>query len=437
MSDTPTDLMDFAQASALLGVSSATLYRWVRERRIVAFKAGRQWRFRRADVEAALQERSSRSDRVAGELKALAESLGGGAVDAGAEAAAALVDRLVATAAERGASDVHVNPSAGGGARIFLRVKGRLAAAGDLGPAGAGRLRDGLVERAGGWPAIEAGGLGRFEARAGGKTLDLRLSYVPAVTGPQLVMRVWDASRITLDMSRIFPRPSDRAAADRLLALPYGLVLVSGPTGSGKTTTAYALLQALAEPGRAVYTVEDPVEVVLGRVAALERVVQVQAGPGFGLAAALRRVLQADPDVVFLADVPDEECARLACQVATSGHLVLAQVHADDPGDAIERFARLAGDPALVASCLAASTGQRLFRRRHADCDGAGCGQCVGGYRGRAAGYDFLFPDRAARAAISRGAWAGPGVAGLAAAGAALAASGETTEEEVERVLGG
>jgi general secretion pathway protein E len=267
------------------------------------------------------------------------------------------------------------------------------------------------------------------------KTLDLRLSFVPAVTGPQLVMRIWDASRMTLDMDRIFPRAVDRAGADRILAMPNGLVLVSGPTGSGKTTTAYALLQALAEAGRAVYTVEDPVEVVLGRVAALERVVQVQVGPGFDMATALRRVLQADPDVVFLADVPDGQTARLACQVATSGHLVLVQMHAQDPDDAIAQFARRTGDASLVASCLAVSTSQRLFRRVHRDCEGSGCSDCVDGYRGRTVGYDFQFSDRTQRAALSKGVFKERGDSGLRNAGTALVASGETTREEVSRVL--
>ena len=251
---------------------------------------------------------------------------------------------------------------------------------------------------------------------------------------------------------------------DSILAMPFGLVLVTGPSGSGKTTTACCLLHHLAARNLACYSVEDPVEVLL------EGVVQVPVGTEGCLdaATALRRILESDPDAIFLADIPNQDVARLACRAAIAGHLVFVQVHASSATDAVAQFLRQTGDPRLVASALAASLNQRLVRRVCKQCGvpathsesalralglpaepgdtqitkAVGCASCVGGYRGRLPLYEFLLPDDEFLAHVSRGTpeerlrglARAKGVPSLRQKALPLLVDGSTTLEEILRV---
>jgi excisionase family DNA binding protein len=458
----PGDLLDFTQALEVLGVSRPTLYRWIHQRKIKAFKAGKQWRFQREDLEAVLEEASPASDRARGDLAAMAEALGMAPVDGAQEAAL----ELIAAAARRKATDVHLNPTEDGGCKVLLREGGALKPAAALGAGAAEALREALREQAGAAGVAESG-QGRMMLELGGDRLEVRLTQINAVVGPQLVLRLINRSQVVQDLDRILPSPVDRAAADRILGLAYGLVLVSGPTGSGKTSTAYGLLHALTRRRLAVYSLEDPVDMLVGGSG--EGVIQVPAAGGSrSYAQALRLVMQGDPDVIFLAEVPDQETARLACKVANAGHLVLVQVHANSASQAVSDFVQLAGDPRLVASSLAAASNQRLLRKVCPECRAeepvgrellaglglpakadvaapraVGCERCVLGYRGRAAIYEFLFSSEALLDAVARGGGEAEvrsaalegGMRSLQRAALDLLAEGRTTMEEIRRVL--
>ena len=457
-SDT-SELLDFNEAMAVLGVSRPTLYRWLHQHRVRAYKVGKQWRFQREDLDAVLQESSADVDRDRLDLAALAEALGVSLASGDAGRAAA--EALLAAAVSRGVSDVHLDPTEDGGCRVRLREEGYLSTAGLLGPGAARALREALTAWAGGASSSRSW-LGRIALSMDDRRVEVRINQLPTVLGDQLTLRVLDRKRVTVGLDRIFQDPTDRALADRLMGTAYGVVLVSGPTGSGKTSTAYAMLQSLAARNLAVYTLEDPVELLLtGDGEAGVTQVQVEPDEGLTYVAALRRVLHGDPDVIFLADVPDRATARAACKAATTGHLVLVQVEASSAADAVDVFTREAGDPRLVGSCFAGVINQRLLRRVCPDCHSAvkvsaaalgkvglsatedvaapkavGCAGCVGGYRGRLPIYEFLLPDDAVLDRVSQG-----DIEALAASpslrDAALArlTGGETTVEEVRRVL--
>jgi len=454
-----SELLDFNEAMAILGVSRPTLYRWLHQHRVRAYKVGKQWRFQREDLDAVLQESSADSDRDRSDLEALAKSLD--VPLASGDLGRAASEALIAAAVDRGATDIHLDPTEDGGCRVRLREEGLLSTAGLLGPGAARALREALALWAGG-PSSARSWLGRITLSMDDRRVEVRVNQLPTVLGDQLTLKVLDRKRVSVGLDRIFQSPADRALADRLMGTAYGLVLVSGPTGSGKTTTAYAMLQALAARDLAVYSLEEPVEMLLtGDGEAGVTQVQVEPDEGLSYPAALRRVMHGDPDVVFLADVPDRETARAACKAATTGHLVLVQLEASSAADAVDVFTREAGDARLVGSCFAGVINQRLLRRVCPDCHGAvkvsaaalakvglvaeedvaaaqavGCERCVGGYRGRLPIYEFLLPDDAVLDRVSQG-----DIAALATSPSLRDAAlerlkgGEITVEEVRRVL--
>ena len=458
------DLLDFAAAADTLGVSHATLYRWIRARRVAAFKVGRQWRFRREDLKDALEERSERSDSLLAGLTELVRVVGEEVPsvlaglplperpDAAGSAAARL---LLEAAARRGATDVHINPVEGGGLALSLRCGGRLVLAGEADGPAADAVRRGLADLAGGIDELVRRGLGRVGLVVDDRTLTLRVAWLPTVKGPQVVVRIIDPSAYTYDLARVFPDEAVRASVERILDLSHGLVLVGGPTGSGKTTSAFAMLHHLAERGLAVTTIEEPVHVLL------DGVVQVDVTPELPRLAALRRVMLGDPDVVFL-EADDPDAARAACRAALRGPIVIVQVHAGSAAETVAGFTRLVGAPRLVASCLAAASSQRLVRKLCPECAqtvaappvvaelgadaprrvrvATGCGACSRGYRGRTAIYEFLHVDDALLEAVADGAdvdriAARSDVRPLARGALDLVAAGVTSVEEAQRVV--
>ncbi|WP_407529125.1 GspE/PulE family protein [Methylobacterium oryzisoli] len=308
---------------------------------------------------------------------------------------------------------------------------------------------------------------GRMKAPDRGQEIDIRVSTLPTAHGESVVLRVLDGSRRVEDFAALgFDAPAI-ARIEAMTAKPNGLVLVTGPTGSGKTTTLYAALRRLNGPHLKVVSVEDPVEY---RMAGVN---QVQAHPGIGLdfAAALRSILRQDPDVVMVGEIRDGETARIAVQAALTGHLVISTLHTNSAPSAVTRLMDMGVEPYLIAATLNGVLAQRLVRRLCADCAvpepataperlrlhaapdaplslrrACGCPACNRtGYRGRMvvseimpldAGLRGLIADRAGEAAIAAAA-AGAGMASLAETGRARVLSGDTTLDEVGRVLEG
>jgi general secretion pathway protein E len=280
---------------------------------------------------------------------------------------------------------------------------------------------------------------GRLAVRMAGRDVDVRVSIVPTGFGERVVLRLLDRTDASLTLEELGLTPALHARLAPLLRRPFGILLVTGPTGSGKTTTLYAALRRLADGSRNVMTIEDPIEYQLHGIA------QMQVHPRIGLtfAAGLRAILRQDPDVVLVGEIRDRETVEIALQAALTGHLVLATLHTNDAASAITRLLDMAVEPYLIASSVTAVLAQRLVRRTCAACGGTGCSPCRStGFRGRTAIHELLPIDDRVRAhvmartdasTIRRDALAA-GMIGLRDDGLAKVRAGVTTEAEVLRV---
>ena len=305
---------------------------------------------------------------------------------------------------------------------------------------------------------------GRIRFATGGREVDLRISTLPTQHGESVVLRVLDSDRAAgIGLDTVGMAPAVLAELRAAIRRPSGIVVVTGPTGSGKTTTLYAALREINEAGAKLLTVEDPVEYEL------EGVMQVAVNPAAGLtfAAALRSFLRQDPDVVMVGEIRDLETAHVAIQAALTGHLVLTTLHTNDAAGAVTRLTDLGVEPYLVAASLEAVLAQRLVRCICPECRceqlpdaemlarlaptggslagipfsvGAGCPNCQGsGYRGRMGLHELLRVDDGIRELISRGAGTqeirdlarARGMRTLRDGGLAAIAARATTAEEV------
>lgn len=205
---------------------------------------------------------------------------------------------------------------------------------------------------------------GRIQLRSQGKLIDLRVSTVPTMHGESLVLRILDKQRVNLDLNALGFDERDIKQLFNILALPHGIILVTGPTGSGKTTTLYAALQNLNTPEKKILTVEDPVEYQL------EGINQIQVKPQIGLnfADALRSIVRQDPDVILIGEMRDLETARIAVQSALTGHLVLSTLHTNDAGSSITRLLDMGVEDYLLTSTLNGILAQRLVRKLCTHC---------------------------------------------------------------------
>ncbi len=205
---------------------------------------------------------------------------------------------------------------------------------------------------------------GRIRTEVEGKALDLRVSVIPAVTGPSMVIRIYDSSCIRLTLDQVQLVGELREQLDDLLHRPSGLVVVTGPTGSGKTTTLYAILQHLLSPSVHVMSIEDPVEYLL------EGVTQMHLNPRAGLdfKAAMKAVMRQDPDIIMCGEIRDRETAELCCQAALTGHLVLTVLHTDDAIKAMSRLLDIGIPRFIITSSLLGATAQRLLRKLCPEC---------------------------------------------------------------------
>ncbi len=200
---------------------------------------------------------------------------------------------------------------------------------------------------------------GRMSVSHGGRKIDLRVATLPTVWGEKVVMRILDNNSSSMQMSDLSLLPHNFEAYRRSYTKPYGMILVTGPTGSGKSTTLYTTLHAVARPEINVITVEDPVEY---RMAGINQV-QVNPKAGLTFASALRSILRSDPDVVLLGEIRDHETAQIAIEASLTGHLVLSTLHTNDAPSAVTRLTEMDIEPFLVGSALDSVMAQRLARR--------------------------------------------------------------------------
>jgi general secretion pathway protein E len=192
-----------------------------------------------------------------------------------------------------------------------------------------------------------------------GADIDFRVSTIPTAFGESVVMRILDRSRVELDLTKLGFSPQVITALDALLAEPNGIILVTGPTGSGKTTTLYTLLKALNGADRKLFTVEDPIEYQLTGI----NQVQVQPGIGLDFPHALRSILRQDPDIIMIGEIRDLETARIAIQASLTGHLVFSTLHTNSAAATMTRLLDMGVESFLLASTVKAVLAQRLVRR--------------------------------------------------------------------------
>ena len=275
-----------------------------------------------------------------------------------------LVHDLIARAAELRASDIHLEPG-DNGLLVRMRIDGVLHTMETLPspviPAVTSRIKImahlNIAER-----RIPQDG--RIKSSVRGRPIDLRVATMPTMDGESVVLRLLDRSSVQLEFAALGLADSIRAGFTDLLAQPNGIILVTGPTGSGKTTTLYTALSLLNDPRRKTFTVEDPIEYQLAGVSQI----QVQPKIALTFAAILRSVLRQDPDVIMVGEIRDLETARVAVQASLTGHLVLSTVHTNSAAGTIARMLDMGVENYLLASTLKGVLAQRLVRRLCNDC---------------------------------------------------------------------
>jgi len=269
-----------------------------------------------------------------------------------------LVNMIVLKALKLRASDIHIEPSKTN-LRLRFRVDGVLSDISNLSkvvqPAITSRLKV-LAHMNISEKRVPQDG--RFNVKVRDTEADVRVSTAPTIYGEKIVMRLLGRETQAPDLDALGMSPPAREALERIIPKPFGLILVTGPTGSGKTTTIYSILRRLCSPQTNIITIEDPVEYQL------DRVNQIQINPQAGLtfAAALRSILRQDPDIIMVGEIRDGETADLAIRAALTGHLVLSTLHTNDAAGAATRLADMGIEPFLISSSLLAVVAQRLVR---------------------------------------------------------------------------
>ncbi len=322
------------------------------------------------------------------------------------------VDRIISQAIRMGASDIHVEPY-----EKFLRVRYRL---------------DGVLHEVEQLSLTQARPLisrlkimseldiaekrrpqdGRIRVEEDGRTIDIRVSTLPTDFGEKVVLRILDKSQLQLDLSKLGFEPADLKVFERTIRLPFGMILVTGRTGSGKTTTLYAALQHINDPRVNITTIEDPIEYNLTGI----NQTQVRSEIGVTFSAALRSILRQDPNIIMVGEIRDSETAEIAIRAALTGHLVFSTLHTNDAPSAVTRLIDMGVEPFLVASSVKMILAQRLLRKLCPKCKAeyhpsaaeteqmgletdpilkfrrpVGCPACNSvGYKGREAVYEVL-----------------------------------------------
>jgi type IV pilus assembly protein PilB len=373
------------------------------------------------------------------------------------------VTTIITQAVHEGASDIHIEPDADV-LRVRHRVDGILQEV-TTAPKG---LQGGVLSRVKIMADLDISERrvpqdGRIQMKVGERDIDLRVSTLPTIYGEKVVLRILDKRQGIVKLPDLGFAPGAFEIVRRMVARPYGLFLVTGPTGSGKTTTLCAALNTINTMARNIVTIEDPVEYQLKVV----NQVQVNTKAGVTFANGLRSILRQDPDVIMVGEIRDRETATIAIQAALTGHLVFSTLHTNDAPSAVARLIDIGVEPYLIASSLIGVVAQRLVRKicptcrkpatvpadafqgitpeggTHAPAKGAGCSGCRNtGYSGRTGLFELLTVTDAVReliinrapASLLKTAALQGGFVPLRQAGLAKAAAGTTTLEEVYRV---
>ncbi len=421
--------------------------------------------------EGVLEEDPDENARLAGLHEDLEQSLR----DSETSPVVNLVNRILLQALQLGASDIHVEPQQAGlqvrfrqdgvlqsyseplPSRLVPAVTSRFKIMADLDIAERRQAQDGRIRR-------------RYQER----TVDFRVNSLPSRFGEKIVLRLLDSSATQLGLDTLITDPAALELVRNLGAKPFGMILVTGPTGSGKSTTLYSLLAERNDPGINISTVEDPIEYTLPGITQC----QVNRDKGFDFSTALRAFMRQDPDVLLVGETRDLETAKTAIEAALTGHLVLTTLHCNDAPSAIARLSEMGVEPFMVSASLIGIVSQRLLRKvcnhccesyqpdanelgrfglmthseadvrfvraHHHDGDGQACPHCQGsGYRGRVGVYEVLRMNEELATAVARGATTDvirrlaleSGMTTLLGYSLELVRRGQTTLEEVGRMI--
>lgn len=378
------------------------------------------------------------------------------------------VQKIITKALEAKASDIHLEPM-DRGLKVRFRIDGVLHEAETLPE----EVKEAIAARVKVMASLNIAERrlpqdGRVRLSVNGRETDFRVATSPTICGESVVMRILDSREISLDLAELGFNPTSQAIFREALTRPHGIVLVTGPTGSGKTTTLYAALKELNLPGRKILTIEDPIEYTLPGIN------QVQVKPQIGLdfASALRAFLRQDPDVMMVGEIRDVETARVAIQASLTGHLILATVHANRAAGVVTRLLDMGIEPYLLTSTLSLVIAQRLVRNICKACahdgdetsamepssspavalgdqllaPGAGCSRChFTGFSGRSAILELMPVTAAIRTLILQRAdehqieqcAVGEGMITMRQDGDSKVEAGMTTTNEVLRVSRG
>ncbi|MFN0025780.1 MAG: GspE/PulE family protein [Acidimicrobiales bacterium] len=377
-----------------------------------------------------------------------------------------VVNLMLTQALRDRASDVHIEPQPDR-LRVRFRVDGALREAltlpQSMGPALVSRLKImaemNIVEQ-------RRPQDGQFAIAIDGRDVDVRVATTATIFGEKAVMRLLDRSKSLLQLAELGMRPDLHELYGRISHSPFGMIVCSGPTGSGKTTTLYATLSEIARPDVNVMTIEDPVEYTFPGISQI----QINDQAGLSFATGLRSILRQDPDIILVGEIRDGETAHIAVQAALTGHLVLSSLHATDSASALARLADMGVEPYLIASSVIGVVAQRLVRRVCPACcqpyqptpqemayykasggpenavflHGTGCEYCArSGYRDRIGVYEILLVSDEVRTMLQalatprqiRAAAVKEGLSTLQREGMALVAAGVTTIAEISRSI--
>lgn len=376
-----------------------------------------------------------------------------------------LVDLIISQAVHDRASDIHIEPEQDI-VRIRFRIDGILHEI----PSPPKEWEAAIISRVKVLSGMDIAESrvpqdGHFQAKIEDKIVDFRVSTVPTIYGENMVMRLLDTASVMIGLERLgFSSFEEMRKYEELITKPYGIILSTGPTGSGKTTTLYSALMKINTIDRHIITIEDPTEYRLGLI----RQIQVNNKAGITFANGLKAILRQDPDVIMVGEIRDLETGIIAVQAALTGHLVFSTLHTNDAASAVTRLVNMGVEPFLISACLIGVMAQRLVRKICDHCKepfepskallkrwgllnrqnvifyhGRGCDNCKGtGYRGRSGIFEILVVNDEMREMIVQGASAvalrkkaqESGMRLLGEDGLAKALSGVTTIEEVSRV---
>jgi type IV pilus assembly protein PilB len=337
-----------------------------------------------------------------------------------------MVNMILVEALRTGASDIHIEPMEKR-VRLRYRIDGSLTER----PGPPKNLQAAVISRVKIMADLDIAERrvpqdGRFNIKALGKEVDLRVSVLPASHGEKVVMRILDKTSLAPSLAALGLDDVSEKAMEYAIQQPHGIILVTGPTGSGKTTTLYSCLQDLNKPDVNIITCEDPVEYQIEGI----NQVQINSDVGLSFASALRSILRQDPDIVLVGEVRDAETAEIAIKAALTGHLVLSTLHTNDAPGAVTRLIDMGIEPFMLGSCLVLAQAQRLYRKLCVSCraptqlpsaileannidasffegrrifKAVGCPRCSNGYKGRGAIMEVLLVDDAIRQGILMG----------------------------------